>query len=195
MPPKPSWHAEAQALAATHLPTREIAERLGYSYAATYKALHPEMAAASYRKDQERPNRKAQKKAWERARTQARQAARIAATDVDPGIPGLIPVWHKKQIVDFARVDIADWESLRQYRFGFVAYAYAAAVIDGKQTYLHHLLLGPLPKGSGMHADHINRDELDNRRANLRVVTTQGNNHNRGGKYERCWWRQQQAAA
>lgn len=36
--------------------------------------------------------------------------------------------------------------------------------------YLHRVVAGAVP-GDGMYVDHINRDRLDNRRANLRLVT------------------------
>ncbi len=44
--------------------------------------------------------------------------------------------------------------------------------------YLHRAVLGLSP-GDGMLADHINRDTLDNRRTNLRIVTSRENGHNR----------------
>jgi hypothetical protein len=49
-------------------------------------------------------------------------------------------------------------------------------------TYLHRFLLDA-PKG--MQVDHINHDTLDNRRSNLRIVTTnQQNNENRNGAHK-----------
>ena len=42
---------------------------------------------------------------------------------------------------------------------------------------MHQLLLGKHP---GMHIDHINRNKLDNRRTNLRVVTASENIFNQG---------------
>jgi hypothetical protein len=45
-----------------------------------------------------------------------------------------------------------------------------------KQIYLHRFLMGPT---GCMEVDHINRDGLDNRRANLRVVTRNVNLANR----------------
>ena len=43
---------------------------------------------------------------------------------------------------------------------------------------LHQFLLGPA--GPGLEWDHINRDKLDNRRANLRAVSRRGNTRNTG---------------
>ena len=50
-----------------------------------------------------------------------------------------------------------------------------------RDEYLHRLVLG-LIKGDGTICDHVNRNRLDNRRANLRVVTAAGNAQNRIGK-------------
>ena len=53
--------------------------------------------------------------------------------------------------------------------------------IGGKRrrasSYLHRELLG-LDFGDKRLCDHINGDTLDNRRSNLRIVTSQGNSHN-----------------
>lgn len=46
--------------------------------------------------------------------------------------------------------------------------------------YLHRLLMGSPP---GLKVDHRNHDTLDNRRANLRIVTNRQNNENRNGAY------------
>lgn len=44
---------------------------------------------------------------------------------------------------------------------------------------LHRWLMEPVPKG--LVIDHLNRDKLDNRKKNLRVVTVQENTWNKGG--------------
>src|SRR5712692_8262506 len=49
-----------------------------------------------------------------------------------------------------------------------------------RDLYLHRHILG-LTKGDGKTGDHINRDPLDNRRENLRVVTQAGNAQNNSG--------------
>lgn len=50
---------------------------------------------------------------------------------------------------------------------------------NGKYSpvYMHQLILGTFK--TGKHVDHVNRDTLDNRRGNLRVVTHEQNMHNR----------------
>lgn len=56
---------------------------------------------------------------------------------------------------------------------------YAAAKIKGKEVYLHRLLTGAT---KGQEVDHINRDRLDNRRANLRLVDHLTNMQNTGSR-------------
>lgn len=48
--------------------------------------------------------------------------------------------------------------------------------INPNKEYLHRYIMGTMPKG--MVVDHINRNTLDNRRQNLRVVTIQENLRN-----------------
>ena len=50
---------------------------------------------------------------------------------------------------------------------------------SGKNTqFLHHAVMGIRPHPS-IRVDHINGDKLDNRRANLRIITPSGNAQNR----------------
>jgi len=91
----------------------------------------------------------------------------------------------------FAKVDQTDFIRLRKYAWmtagdkgrGYTLYA-QRTIYDGKKksTKMMHreimeTILGELTKG--MFVDHINGDGLDNRRANLRVVTPTQNNWNR----------------
>lgn len=115
----------------------------------------------------------------------AANAARRAALEPDP-VPGLL--WIKDirgNVVGETKVDLEDWFRFRHLSLSLRARAYVGVQVDGKQTYLHRLILG-LPPGGGhqRQADHINRDPFDNRRANLRIVTPRENCANRGGMYE-----------
>lgn len=118
-----------------------------------------------------------------------RRALRPDPVDADPGIPGLIPIRDRTgMIIDFARVDISDWEDgLRHLRLHLRAKGYVATMVEGhRPMYLHHLIVGHL-KGEtrrDRQCDHFNRDPTDNRRSNLRVVTAKENCANRGGIYE-----------
>lgn len=53
---------------------------------------------------------------------------------------------------------------------------YAVAWVNGKRVRMHHLIMGTRPKGQEV--DHINRNRIDNRRANLRFVTSLVNGQN-----------------
>ena len=62
-----------------------------------------------------------------------------------------------------------------------IFYAVRNVIFDGKKemVYMHRYILG-LMSGDGKIADHINRNGLDNRQSNLRVVSASGNNCNHG---------------
>lgn len=50
-------------------------------------------------------------------------------------------------------------------------------VHSAEHGYLHRVIMGDIP--AGMEIDHINRNTLDNRRDNLRIVTRSQNLQNR----------------
>ena len=75
-----------------------------------------------------------------------------------------------------AIVDDEDFESLSKYKWCFDG-RYAQRRANGKAIRMHSVLI-KTPKG--MHTDHINRNELDNRKSNLRVVTPTINHLNMG---------------
>jgi len=82
-----------------------------------------------------------------------------------------------------AIVDDEDFEHLNQFKWsaikdGNIFYA-RRRTINGSTKSMHREILFPLP---GFHADHINGDGLDNRRRNLRIVTNQKNQMNRGAQ-------------
>jgi hypothetical protein len=80
-----------------------------------------------------------------------------------------------------AMVDLADIEIVRRHWFAFVraetnAFVRAAPLGQRGGARLARILLDPPPDKM---VDHINGNPLDNRRANLRVVTAQDNCRNR----------------
>jgi hypothetical protein len=77
-------------------------------------------------------------------------------------------------------IDEATWQTVRNltlYR-GTNGYVYYSTWENGRSVprTLHALLMCAPP---GMHTDHINGDKLDNRLANLRIVTPSVNQANR----------------
>jgi hypothetical protein len=118
---------------------------------------------------------------------------------------GEIPLYNKAgEVVAVALVDADVCEQLAPYRWYRNAYGYAVGrITTGKfkrqgrrgpkvggaapSVYMHRWILG-LPPGDKRRGDHINRDRLDNRRSNLRVVDMKANAQNkssygRGSKY------------
>jgi predicted HNH restriction endonuclease len=80
----------------------------------------------------------------------------------------------------FAIVDTEDFEYLNQWKWSYTntGYAYRNVRVDGKYDHviMMHRLLNKTP--DGLVTDHINRNKLDNRKANLRSATKRENSLN-----------------
>jgi len=77
-------------------------------------------------------------------------------------------------------VDDSDFEWLSTFKWhNSHGYARTWLTLDGVRTSrtMHQLLM---PRVAGKYTDHINRNKLDNRRVNLRLVTRSENNRNAG---------------
>lgn len=78
-------------------------------------------------------------------------------------------------------IDADDFEALADSTWKLLpnGYVFRSVPVDGvwRTEQLHRVILG-LQRGDGKVSDHINRDRLDNRRANLRVVTPAQNAQN-----------------
>lgn len=75
-------------------------------------------------------------------------------------------------------VDDGDYDKLIQYKWQYNnkwGYISRSKMGDGKQStwYMHWDIMGKPPKG--MDIDHINRDKLDNRKENLRMISHREN--------------------
>lgn len=83
------------------------------------------------------------------------------------------------QIVGHTIVDADDAEFIGRRGWRLSPDGYAQGTKDRRINLLHRELLG-LTLGDGLEGDHINRDRLDNRRSNLRIVTRDQNAQNKG---------------
>lgn len=100
----------------------------------------------------------------------------------------LIPLYDREGSVRAnVRVDPDDWFALARYRWHLMNNGYAAGYMTtrtyrregwrgqrvggrSRQVLMHRFIAG-MESGDRRKVDHVNRDRLDNRRANLRVVT------------------------
>lgn len=80
-------------------------------------------------------------------------------------------------------VDADDLDRLSRYSWSVGADGYPQARVKGKMVRLHEFLLARY-RGPGLVIDHINRNRLDNRKDNLRIVTKSHNCANRGAGVE-----------
>lgn len=89
------------------------------------------------------------------------------------------PITNKKgQSVSFL-YDIEDEDVIKKNKWHFSITAQGKIYIkNGKRKLLHRLLL---KAQKGEIVDHINGDTLDNRKENLRITDSSGNNKNRKG--------------
>ena len=74
--------------------------------------------------------------------------------------------------------DKEDYDKIKDYHW-YVQQGYIKTVVRGKNIALHRLVMGVLDDEDKSPVDHINRNKLDDRKENLRIVTTAQNNRNR----------------
>jgi HNH endonuclease len=102
-----------------------------------------------------------------------------------------IPLFAKDGSVRaWAMVDVEDADLGRhRWYLGSRGYAMRQLKQPGRNStwaeFLHRRILG-LDRGDPRQSDHINRDKMDNRRANLRIVTQTQNNQNLPGGHGRA---------
>jgi hypothetical protein len=82
-----------------------------------------------------------------------------------------------------ALVEAADAELVSRYHWNVISWGYAIGRVNDRMILMHRLIVGEPPRG--LEIDHINRNKLDNRRANLRVCTISQNRANRH-KFRGC---------
>lgn len=96
----------------------------------------------------------------------------------------LVPIHGRSGVRAHAIVDDEDFEFVGSLRWNLATRGYAQReqTIDGRPylVLMHRMILG-LRFGDGRESDHVNRNRLDNRRSNLRVVTRAQNAQNKTG--------------
>ena len=76
---------------------------------------------------------------------------------------------------DHILIDTVNIPIVSQYSWHVSTRGYAATRSNGINMYMHRILMQP----GEFQVDHINRNKLDNRMQNLRIVTNQQNQFNR----------------
>lgn len=100
--------------------------------------------------------------------------------DQENGIAFIIIYDNYGEFKNKVTIDVEDLEKISKYKWNIGSNGYcrcSALMID-----LHRFLLN-LNEFDGDYVDHINGDKLDNRKSNLRIVTSQlnqFNSHNKG---------------
>jgi hypothetical protein len=92
-----------------------------------------------------------------------------------------LPLTGKHGVGKVALIDDGDYEYLSQFAWRCTSNGYARTTIAQAKHYLHHVVLG-LRGSYTAQVDHINRNKLDNRKENLRIVTPGENLRNVGLK-------------
>ena len=93
---------------------------------------------------------------------------------------------------EYILVDIEDWNNLKDTCWHIAKNGYAAGKYNGKFTSMQSAIIPDVP--DGYERDHINRNRLDNRKCNLRIVSKLDNLHNREYKNKTssktgvCWY-------
>lgn len=95
-----------------------------------------------------------------------------------------VPLWIGTSTVAHAMIDAADAAWVSQWRWSLIdGYAKRSTTIRGRSQHvsLHRELLG-LKRGDARDGDHIDRDKLNCRRSNLRVLPKGFNSQNVPGQ-------------
>ena len=88
-----------------------------------------------------------------------------------------LPLYGRQGRIGYALVDDDDFKSLSSKRWNLKKNGYAYRGESGKTILLHREIMG-LEKGDERQVDHKNRDRLDCRRNNLRIVSPGQQTHN-----------------
>ncbi len=99
---------------------------------------------------------------------------------------GVLLISKNNEIIAKILIDIEDIDKINKYSWRLNEKGYIVTNINKKKVRLHNLILNRDTSNPKIVCDHINRNKLDNRKSNLRIVSQSENNKNRQmpkGKY------------
>jgi len=117
---------------------------------------------------------------WEELKQQgSEQRSRYDRNEIIKDGPGCYVVMYNRKGIPTGStmIDLEDAPFICDYKWSVTTAGYAVAWINGKLTYLHHVITNHRPNHY-MVVDHVNGNTLDNRRANLRIVSKSINSMN-----------------
>ena len=101
----------------------------------------------------------------------------MQSTDYPDAAAIRVPLLQRNGAIrDYALISPQDADLVRSYRWS-QSHGYACRSRARRTEWMHRLIVG-LTRGDRLEADHINRQRLDNRRCNLRIVTHMKNAQN-----------------
>ena len=84
---------------------------------------------------------------------------------------------NKQKLMGIAKIDVEDIDLIKNFKWCLHKRGYPSTRFDKKSIAMHRILIRKVPKGRVR--DHVNRDKLDNRRCNLRIVSIKENASNK----------------
>lgn len=84
----------------------------------------------------------------------------------------------KNERIATCKIDTEDLDRIIKHKWSLGTWGYASAMLDGNSIMMQRYILGVYDKKDIV--DHINRDPLDNRKSNLRIVNKSLNSINTG---------------
>ena len=91
----------------------------------------------------------------------------------------VMKIKHKGKIYD-CLIDKDDYDKVKKYRWYIMNIGYVAADIPGKKSFRMHRLITNY--NGDLVVDHFNRNKLDNRKCNLRIISQKDNMKNTSSK-------------